>query len=592
MCRIAGIIGFSDLPIPNITKKMCDLMAHGGPDDEGVYFDEANLICLGNRRLSLLDLSRNGHQPMKSKSGIFWITYNGEVYNYKEIRTELISFDYEFESESDTEVILNAYQKWGHLAFEKLNGMFAIAIYDVEKKELILARDPSGIKPLYYFHDERGLIFSSEIKAFSSTQIKFEENPDWKVLLLAYGHIPEPFTTYKSIQMLGAGNVLKYSFGQKQNDEINYFSYQYSNEINTKDKATTKIRTTLQAGIERQILADAPVGVFLSGGLDSSIIANVAAKYSSHPLKTLSVIFEETKYSEKKYQELLAKKINSDHSFYTITEKDFNDSLPNIFRGTDQPSTDGINTWFIASCAKKLGLKAVLSGIGADELLGGYPSFNRMKTVQLLQQLPKIILGFTENINDDRLSKISFLKSKNDVGQYLFLRGFFTAKMIAAITDKSIEEVDTILNNKIQNRNTTKLEAGNKASFLETNFYMQNQLLKDTDSMSMQHSIEVRVPFLDKKFVETVCSINPKIKFGGKKPKQLLIDAFINDIPREIWDRPKMGFTFPFQKWFKKNELVLQLLKHKNPSIKKLAQMFMEDKIHWSKIYAIIITQA
>lgn len=591
MCRIAGIIGFPDHHSGKLTRLMNESMVHGGPDDQGIYHDESNLVCLGNRRLSLLDLSPNGHQPMVSKNGKYVITYNGEVYNFKEISAQLNLPDDYLQSGTDTEIILHAFQKWGEAAFAKFNGMFAIAIYDTEKKELILVRDPSGIKPLYYSFDSRGLIFASEVKAFTATNLNFESNPDWKILLLAHGHIPEPHTTYKSVKMLPRGSFLKYSFSSKKTVIKPFYSYTFSNNITEQENAVIKIRETLTDGIKRQLLADAPVGVFLSGGIDSGIIASVASRHSSHSLKTLSVVFDEQNYSERKYQELLVKKINSDHTYFTLTERDFNDALPNIFRGMDQPSSDGMNTWFIASCAKRVGLKAVLSGIGADELLGGYPSFHRMNTINWLKKIPNGLLELSENLGNDRLSKLAFLSNDDDLGAYLFIRGFFAKKAIVEITETSLLEVNQVLENQHYGSKLDFLKGGNKASYLEMFLYMQNQLLKDTDTMSMQHGIEVRVPFLDKEFVETVLSIDPALKFKGKMPKHLLIEAFKDILPEEIWNRPKMGFNFPYQVWFKRNDMALKLLGHRNLKIKNLAQMYLDNKLQWSRLYAVILTE-
>ncbi len=586
MCRIAGIISnkFTGADLYSQVKGMCNSMKHGGPDDEGIYI-EGN-ICIGNRRLAIQDLSSAGHQPMHTADKKIWITYNGEVYNFKEIRSELTAFNIQFNSGTDTEVILKAYQHWGVESFSKLKGMFAFALVDHISNQTYLVRDASGIKPLYYSLKEDDLVFASEVKAFKQTNYNFSEDPNWKIYLLALGHIPEPFTTYQSIQSLPAGNYLKWDNQSGSLSVHCYYSFRYNSEINDKAMAEELIRTSLEKAVTSHLLSDASLGVFLSGGIDSSILTLLSNEKLKEKLNTLSIDLQETDYSEKKYQQLVTSRISGTKMEYQLDYSGFKNNFHTVLNAMDQPSTDGINSWFISKCAKDNGQKAVLSGLGADELFGGYPSFQRTKTVKALKNLPDSVLRLSKNFPDKRYRRLYYLSYENPLGEYLFSRGFFTPHKIAEILNTDFKEVDSVLRNFPSNSQFKTLKDGNRASWLEMNYYMQNQLLKDTDSMSMSHGVEVRVPFLDKDLVNLVLSVNPEVKFKGIS-KSLLINSFSKILPEPIWNRPKMGFSFPFQDWMKKFKEISDPSLYKNKESARLIRDFKNDKLHWSSAFAL-----
>ncbi|RNL51120.1 asparagine synthase (glutamine-hydrolyzing) [Pedobacter jejuensis] len=589
MCRIAGIIAKnkSSVQLENDVKAMCNVMKHGGPDDEGFYSNDSRTLHFGHRRLSIIDLSQNGHQPMFYDEGNLVITFNGEIYNYQELKDELTSLNFKFRTKSDTEVILAAYQAWGITSFEKLSGMFAFALYDKRKELNYLVRDKSGIKPLYYSTTIENLVFASEVKAFKSTSYSYEENPNWKVYFLAFGHLPEPVTTLKNVYALPKGSYLKYDL-QTNIFEIKTLNYKKTSHKTTSSKeAVEKIRELVQKSIKNHLISDAPIGVFLSGGIDSSIISLVAAKHQDISLNTLSINFDDEKFSEKQYQDLITAKVKGNHSEYTINQELFEQHFPIALQAMDQPTTDGINSWFINYFAKENGLKAVLSGIGADELFGGYPSSKRMKFVNALSTLPKFLLKSGKYFNSSALKRSYYLSYKNGLGKYLFLRGLFAPQEIAQLLNLSINQVNEILNSiKVNIPNYLKDEE--QAAWLETNLYMQNQLLKDTDFMSMQHGVEVRLPFLDEELIAAVTLIQNKIKYKGVRSKSLLIDAFKDLLPEKIWNRNKMGFTFPFQNWLKHNQFFLSgVSASNNPYIEKATKDFKNDKMHWAKMMAI-----
>ncbi|MFC4211329.1 asparagine synthase (glutamine-hydrolyzing) [Pedobacter lithocola] len=589
MCRIAGIIdkNKSSLQLENDVKAMCDVMKHGGPDDEGFYTNDSKSLHFGHRRLSIIDLSQNGHQPMFYDEGNLVITFNGEIYNYLELKEELTLLNFKFRTKSDTEVILAAYQAWGTASFEKLSGMFAFALYDMQKELNYLVRDKSGIKPLYYSTATENLVFASEVKAFKNISYSYTENPNWKVYFLAFGHLPEPTTTLKNVYALPKGNFLEYDL-QTNIFEIKPFNNKKVNyQINTSKQAEVLIKELLQKAVKKHLIADAPIGVFSSGGIDSSIISLLADKYEGASINSLSINFDDEKFSEKQYQDLISAKIKGKHSEYTINEEIFSQHFPTALQAMDQPTTDGINSWFINYFAKENGLKAVLSGIGADELFGGYPSFKRIKVVNALSKFPKFLLKSGKYFNSSSLKRSYYLSYKNGVGKYLFLRGLFAPQEIAHLLNLSVNQVDKILNSiKVNIPNHLKDEE--QASWLETNLYMQNQLLKDTDFMSMQHGVEVRVPFLDNEIITAIALIDNNIKYKGLRSKSLLIDAFKDILPEKIWNRNKMGFTFPFQNWLKHNQFFLNGLKaSENPYIDKATNDFKNGKVHWAKMMAV-----
>jgi asparagine synthase (glutamine-hydrolysing) len=585
MCRIAGIVDpLNILNLQNDILKMTDAMHRGGPDDSGVYINGG--LALGHRRLSLIDLSSDGHQPMMSTDERFVLIYNGEIYNFKELRCELINLGYRFKSTSDTEVILNGFIHWHQGIFERLNGMFAMAIYDNQEKCIILARDYAGIKPLYYYFEGPKLYFASEIRAFKALD-KFEENTDWPIYFLAFGHLPEPITTLKNVKPLGKGTVLTYSIADQSIDIFSFNKFNFTNKITNRKESLTMVRKTLTDAVERHLISDAPIGLFLSGGIDSGLLTILAEPFLKENLQTLSIVFDENEFSEKTYQNIIIAQTKARHKSFTVTKQQFLEALPDMLEAMDQPSTDGINSYFICKYAKEAGLKAVLSGLGADELFGGYNSFAIMAKYELLRKcLPANAFKIFQFLNKDKYQKASFLAIPGLIGQYLFNRGLLCPKEIAHIlhiSESKIWKLLTDLNEQYESDFST-LDAFNKACSLESNLYMQNQLLKDSDYMSMWHGIEIRVPFLDKELIQLAYQINSGIKaFQGQK-KYLLIHAIGDKLPREIWDRPKMGFTFPFQKWLEGN------IEAELNSSKSYAQSkFEKGEFTWSRYLAIVM---
>ena len=614
MCRIAGIIDATTTTLQEDILKMRDAMHRGGPDDFGVYLDQN--LALGHRRLSIIDLSPAGHQPMLSEDENLVLCFNGEIYNFKEIRKELEDLGFLFRTKTDSEVLLKAFEKWGEACFEKFNGMFALALYDKAKSEITLARDHAGIKPLYYYFENQKLYFASEIRALKALN-RFEENPDWRIYFLAFGHLPEPITTLKGIQPLPKGTFLNINTVSGASRTGRFSNFQFSSECINTEEALEKVRNTVTSAVERHLISDAPIGLFLSGGTDSSLLTLLAQPLLKDTLQTLSIVFEESEFSEKKYQEIIIQKTRAKHSTYSVTKEQFLEALPDVMEAMDQPSTDGINSYFICKYAKEAGLTAVLSGLGADELFGGYNSFANANKIELIKKIvPGFVFKLAQGFKKDKYQKAAFLSIPGPVGEYLFNRGLLCPKEISKLLSIEEHKIWNLLNNLstyysygsegqhpigINNGHISQLEnvaPFNKASFQETNFYVQNQLLKDSDYMSMWHAIEIRVPFLDKEVMQLAFKIDSKIK--AKTPKKfLLVQGFASILPKEIWDRPKMGFTFPFQKWLKgfenqvpkaTNEIGQRdgVLKLQNDYA---TNQFKNGNYSWSRYWATILCQ-
>jgi asparagine synthase (glutamine-hydrolysing) len=588
MCRIAGIIS-KRLNIADIREKvslMCDTQQHGGPDDEGIFCDDDTHLVFGHRRLAIIDLSANGHQPMADVNRKIWITFNGEIYNYLDLKAQLINLGARFNSNTDTEVIIQGYLYWGLAAFSKLRGMFAFALYDQRNALTYLVRDSSGIKPLYYHTGDGQLSFASEVRALKKIGLTTENDPSWRVRFLAYGHIPEPYTTLKNVYSLPKGEFLCWHHHKGTWEIHSYHVCSTKTLITDIEEAKRSIHNAFTLAISRQLIADAPIGVFLSGGIDSSLVTLLANEQRKAQLKTISIYFNEKVYDERMYQKLVSKEIDGEKFAHLVKQQDFEEFLPQIIADMDMPTTDGINTWFISKYAHDDGLKAVLSGVGADELFGGYPSFNRIKYLKNLRKWPSALFSGANYFTSDRYKKISFLTYNHPLADYLLLRGHYTPADISKILDIDLHEVEDILfNNKLIPKISKYDEED--AAWFETNLYMQNQLLRDTDVMGMSHGLEVRVPFLDEDFKGMTENIATGIRFDSHQPKKLLVDSFTDILPRAIWDRSKMGFTFPLQQWMRQNQEINNESLYHGKKARNVIKAFKNNTMHWSKIFAL-----
>lgn len=586
MCRIAGIFDPSSSNLIDDITVMRDSMQRGGPDGEGIYVDNELPLALGHRRLSLLDLTEAGHQPMVDLNGMLQIVFNGEIYNFLELKKELRALGHIFKTACDTEVILKAYIQWGKNCFRRFNGMFALAIFDKRTSQLVLARDHAGIKPLYYSIKGNQLYFASEVRAFTAVKSNWNENEKWKVHFLTFGYLPEPVTTLQNVVPLKKGTLAIIDLPALEVYEEEFSKFTFQSIITTLPAAVKAVRDKLTSAVERHLISDAPIGLFLSGGVDSSLLTLLAHQSLKDNLHTISIVFEDEKFSEAKYQKLIIDKTGAKHSSCLVTENEFSRTLPDILRALDQPSIDGINSYFICKYAHRFGLKAVLSGIGADELFGGYGSFYRTDKVKLVKTLPSFVIGSGANFSEHRKKKLAFLKRKSFLGDYLFNRGLYTPEETASILDASIGYINNTIDEINVFRKNSIKDSRDAISWGEQNIYMQSQLLKDTDYMGMWHSLEVRVPFLDKELMETVHSIAPSVKYDPNIKKHLLIKAFKDLLPEPIYNRKKQGFTFPLKKWIIPVQTTLQ----RTPEFVKKHRQLKSGELQWVHYWAYLLT--
>jgi asparagine synthase (glutamine-hydrolysing) len=563
-------------------KSRLGLLHHRGPDDSGIYFDEN--IALGHTRLSILDLSSDGHQPMISNCENFIINFNGEIYNFEEIKKDLIQKGYVFNSQADTEVLLYGYIEYKENIVNKLNGMFVFSIYDKKEAKLFLARDRSGMKPLYYFKDDKIFSFSSELSAI--TKHSSSISLDAKILFLLLGFVPEPFNIYENISMFPAGHYGYYKDNKLKT--IKYDEYKYEPKIvKPYAEIVSDTRELLVASIKRHLISDAPVGVFLSGGVDSSVITSIASQCKSD-LQTLSLVFKEKSLNEEYFQDLIVDKYSTNHIKCSIDKNIFLSTVDDFMSLMEKPTIDGLNTYFISKAAKDSNLKSVLSGIGGDEIFYGYPSFKNAKILKLLSKIPYSLIKIFENfskIKRGTYRKLELVKAESELAYYLPNRGLFSPSEISDILKVRKDRVYHLITNLYNDYHPSNIyQVEDKISFYELNMYMKNQLLRDSDLFGMANSVEIRTPFLDRELINYVLKVKPKEKFG-KHNKNLLVDATANLLPKEIFSRRKSGFVLPYERWLMDDIDKLNVGKN-------IINKFKARKISWSQLWAIYILKS
>ncbi|MEL7121458.1 MAG: asparagine synthase (glutamine-hydrolyzing) [Bacteroidota bacterium] len=560
MCGITGIL--SPTPQDNITalKAMTSALTHRGPDDEGHW--KKGRVALAQRRLSIIDLSSAGRQPMMSADGRHVLVYNGEIYNFQSIKQELS--DYPFQSNTDSEVLLAAYQKWGVECLQKLNGMFAFAIYDQQKKETFIARDRLGIKPLYYTIQSDNILFASEIRSLLASGIVTTKiNQDNLVDYLRYQTVHAPSTILDKIFMLPPACYMLVD----QNNTIKLQTYWKETNTNTVAHVSQnwqqQVQQCLSKAVQKRLISDVPLGAFLSGGIDSSAIVALMAQHQSS-VKTFNISFKEETFSEAPYARMVAEKFKTDHHEIVLSGDDFLSLIPDALNAMDHPSGDGPNTYIVSKATKEAGITVALSGLGGDELFGGYPIFRRAYKLQQLSILRKSPFFLRKNIgniyhllkpgmNGKKMQALLAQKQLDALYMHPVSRQVLMDDQINKLLhyDLAPNSINTKIHKLRRTKNFKALPFLSKISILELTTYMQNVLLRDTDQMSMAHALEVRVPFLDHELVELALNIPDQIKFPHS-PKKLLVEAMGDLLPSEIVNRPKMGFVLPYEEWMKK----------------------------------------
>ncbi len=574
MCGIAGILDFHATQAEQAPlRRMTDAMCHRGPDDTS-FFTEGP-VALGHLRLSIIDLSAVSNQPFRDNSGRYTLVYNGEMYNYKEVKAGLSGYD--FHTSGDTEVLIAAYAKLGPACLKLFRGMFAFAIWDNVERELFIARDRLGVKPLYYYLDGERCIFASEVRAILATgYTRRKVNPEALKDYLSYQSIGYPHSIIQGIDQLEAGAWMKIKDGRITKEV-------YWDVTNIADVAETRagigpgdpkkiqgrIRELMLQSIERRLVSDVPVGAFLSGGIDSSAVVGLMAEASSAKPNTFTISFEEKEYDESPYADLIAKKFQTNHTSILLKPTVFLDQLQEGLDAMDIPSGDGINTYVVSKAIAEKGMRVALSGVGGDELFAGYPFFSSYLKLRkngwwwnlpagLRGGMADLLLGKAPSVGKkDRMRQLLRAPSCGIDELYPIFRQILTPAEIGRITTlggKDFGAFDTALQRELRGKKD-KLRALpllSQVSAAEYLGYTQHTLLKDTDQMSMAVSLEVREPFFDQDLIEYVLAIPDEYK-KPVYPKSLLVESLKPLLPDEIVFRKKQGFVFPWDQWLRKD---------------------------------------
>ena len=574
MCGINGIFNYRESAASidrNALIRTRDHMIKRGPDGQGEWIDPNGRIGFGHRRLSIIDLSPTGAQPMVSADGQLVVTFNGEIYNYPAIRQSLEARGRIFASQSDTEVLLHLYAEKGEAMVQDLRGMFAFALWDRRRKRLLLVRDPYGIKPLYYADDGKTFQFASTVKALlAGDQVSKQPDSAGAVGFYIFGSVPEPYTTYRAIRSVPAGSTMVIDAAGAAEPK-QFFSIpavlgqaEHSRSL-AADEVDHVCRAAFLDSVRHHLQADVPVGAFLSAGIDSCALVGLMRDAGQTEIRTVTLTFEDfvgTANDEAPLAEMVARYYGTEHTTRQVGSAEFARDLPDIFTAMDQPSVDGINTWFVAKVASELGLKVAISGVGGDELLGGYSTFTSVP--HRMKRFGRIARMIGNNSLLDRASDATrmlgihpkaagLLRYSGSMGgAYLLQRGLFLPSELDCVFDDpgfvrdGLNRLDPIghIGRMLQDGPTSTF---GQIATLETSFYLQNQLLRDTDWASMAHSLEVRAPLVDSTLLARIAPVMAQTT--RPSGKQLLAAAPTKALPAAITQRRKTGFSIPVEAW-------------------------------------------
>jgi asparagine synthase (glutamine-hydrolysing) len=624
MCGIFGILSSSRFVSEDLLRKAVSTLAHRGPDDAGTVIIQDSpsfglQLGLAHTRLSIIDLSPLGHQPMQDPATGNWLVFNGEIYNFRELRNELSALGADFKSHSDTEVILAAYRVWGESCLERLQGMFALALWDAPRKQLLLVRDPMGIKPLYYHQSNQAFIFASEVRTFLRTGLVPRKVDSTGLLsYLEFGSVYEPWTIVEGIRAVPPGCAL--TLQNRSVSSRRYWTPLHSPSFapsvpssGNGNVATDRLPSLLRHAVLSHLVSDVPVGVFLSGGIDSSAIVAILS-LNGVRANTFSLVFQEEEFNEAQYSREIARYFRTEHHEIPLLPQDALAVLPEALCAMDQPTIDGINTYLVSAKTRAAGVKVALTGLGADEMFAGYSNFRRVPKMELfskgLRQLPRLArrpLALSIGLfagKGDRSRKVSDLAtdSRSVLHPYFLARMLFGKAEREALFSRSDsfasqQSLDKCLQESAVE--SQSLDPVNRVSYFESIFYMRNTLLRDSDFMSMAHGLELRVPFLDKSLVEDCFRIPGKRKLQGTLPKSLLLASLGVELPSEIVNRPKRGFTLPFERWLRRDmrSTVQDALLKGNWDqifldagvVRKIWSRFLAGETSWSRPWSLFV---
>lgn len=613
MCGINGIIGTETLQnSASIVAKMNAALAHRGPDAEGVFTDHG--IALGHRRLSIIDLSDDGNQPFYSCDGKEVLVFNGEIYNYPELREEI--GDYPWKSGGDTEVIVAAYRKWGIEFTQRLNGMFAFALWDATARTLLIARDRLGIKPLYYTRaGNGGIAFSSELRALlASGLIDRKLNRDALADYLRYQTVHAPATIAAGVEMLLPGHRIVATDSEMHIEPWFDLAGAVTPVTHDRPRVLTRIRELLTDSVALRMRADVDFGAFLSGGIDSSAIVGLMASVSDRPINTFNVAFREDEFSEAEHARTIAKRFNTRHTEIELTADRFLELIPDALNALDHPSGDGPNTFVVSKVTREEGVKMALSGLGGDELFAGYGIFKQsveMLDKRWVMSFPKFARQLAGSALQMAKPGIASWKTSEVILQdYLDLEHAYPISRLTLPNPliksllKNAKLPPNAVRKYLERELSTRRPGFNlpylsQVSLAEIGSYMQNVLLRDTDQMSMAHALEVRVPFLDHRLVSYVMGVPDPYKYPHT-PKKLLTDALDDLLPSSIIDRKKMGFTLPWEHWMRTQlkgfceEALASLKKREEFDAAEIDRLWLrfinrDRMITWSRIWHLVV---
>ncbi len=578
MCGIAGYTSNIDLSMQ--LNLAVSKLQHRGPNNTSVF--KQNNVALGHTRLSIIDLSSQANQPMKSSSGRYIIVYNGEIYNYKEL---IISNKLKMQTNSDTEVILQLFEMFGNDFVNQLNGMFAIAIFDTQTETIHFFRDRLGKKPLFYFKKQETLIFASELKALMTFEIvnkNLEINHTTIPYFLQLGYIPEPYTFFKNIFKFPSA-----SFGEYKNNNLEikkYWNIEDKIEANTHNNynnSLKKLNELLNDSISKRLISDVPLGVFLSGGVDSSLIAAIAQKQLSAKLNTFSIGFENKKFNETAYAQQVAEKIGTNHTTFIVKEHDILENFDRFFETFDEPFADssGFPTMLVSKLAKEK-VSVSLTGDGGDELFNGYGMYNWAKRLNNpIISTFRYPISITLKTFGNRYKRVSNIFNYNDIDKlktHIFSQEqyYFSENELNSVL-KNTESI--IFDEKINTKR--KLTSQEEQALFDVKNYLKDDLLVKNDRASMQFALETRAPLLDYRIVEFAINLNPNFKIKNGVQKYILKDVLYQYLPKEIFDRPKWGFSIPLNNWLK-NDINYILEKYTSQQIVEKFNIFNYSKIN------------
>ena len=569
-------------------KEAIEHLKRRGPDAEGVWTNET--VFLGSRRLAIFDLNERSNQPMRSICSRYFIVFNGSIYNYKDLRNYLLNKGIKLKTFSDTEVILELFALEGPEMLQKLKGMFAFVIWDNQEKEAFAARDPYGIKPLYIGFNSKGLILASQVKTLISTKkFKTEKDIYSEFSFENFGYVIEPRTWFENIKSLKAGHYIiikdnKIIDDQKwfQIEKIWISADKNNSKLSTKDSLDA-IKSALTETVTKHLISDVPIGIFLSGGIDSSLLAALISLNTKKNIKAITVLFEDFENTEND-ETYIAKKVSEkfgiNHYIYKVSKDDFYKDLPEILDSMDQPSVDGINTWYASKAAASLDIKVVFSGLGGDEIFFGYDHYKKIpfllncfkffKKIPFITKLINLVLSIVSFITNDKRWKFIVKYSNSNLKLWFLKRSIFFSK----------EQIKVNYNNKLSisqfykeylNENFEYNFKNSKIhlSLLDSLFYMRNQLLRDSDWASMYHGIELRTPFVDIDLINNLKNIMKSYSIYENKEFIKLI--FNSILPNEVINKKKIGFQTPIIKWYE------EYYNEKNKPSKKYIYNFMND---------------